>query len=151
MTTAAKEAKRVYDIERRPEYAARKVVLRRERWKEKEKEARAKRLIDPTIWAKYVIHRIKHRAKKKNLEFNLKPEDIVLPKQCPVLDIPIVVSLGYGARTADECPSIDRVNNKLGYIQSNIRVISNRANKIKRDATIEELEAIIKYMRESLS
>lgn len=152
MTSAErKAAKREYDIQRRPEYAERKAQLRKERWKEKEKEAKAKRLTDPIVWAKYAIGRIKYRAKKKNMLFDLKYTDLILPEICPVLGIPIIVSLGYGARTDGNCPSIDRVNSRLGYTKDNIRVISNRANKIKRDATVEEIEAILKYMRESLS
>lgn len=154
MTTATAEQKtwdrREYDIQRRPGYAARAAELRKKRGWEKEKEARARRLTDPIVWAKYAISRIKHRAKKKNMEFDLTYEDLILPKECPVLGIPIIVSLGYEARVKHECPSIDRLDSKRGYTKDNIRVISDRANRIKRDSTIKELEAVLKYMRENL-
>ena len=36
------------------------------------------------------------------------------------------------------------MNPKLWYIKWNIRIISNRANRIKSDATIEEIKLILK-------
>jgi hypothetical protein len=34
----------------------------------------------------------------------------------------------------------------LGYVPGNIRVISMRANRIKTDATADELRAVLRYM-----
>lgn len=44
-------------------------------------------------------------------------------------------------------PSIDRINQDSGYTKDNIRVISWRANHIKNDATLEELEKIVAYVK----
>lgn len=77
----------------------------------------------------------KHRAKRKNLEFNLKLDDIKIPEICPVFGTPMV------------SPSIDRFDNTKGYTKDNIQIISHRANTLKTDATIEELEAVIRYMK----
>lgn len=44
-------------------------------------------------------------------------------------------------------PSIDRIIPELGYVRGNIAVISMRANKLKSDATSEELERISAWMR----
>lgn len=46
-----------------------------------------------------------------------------------------------------ETPSIDRFDNSRGYTPDNIRVISLRANIIKSDATADEVEAVLNYMR----
>ena len=40
----------------------------------------------------------------------------------------------------------DRVVPALGYVPSNIRVISFRANRIKSDASAAELRAVLEYV-----
>jgi hypothetical protein len=89
-----------------------------------------------------MFYQAKLRAKKNNLEFNLELDDIVIPTTCPVLGIPL-------SRTGirhDGSPSLDRIDNTKGYIKGNIAVISWRANALKKDASIEEIRLILKYM-----
>lgn len=86
---------------------------------------------------------IKKRAKLKGLDFNLTLDDIPqIPKKCPVLGIPIIENKGSHQPT-DNSPSVDRIDSTKGYIKGNIRIISNRANRIKADATIEELRKVL--------
>lgn len=42
-------------------------------------------------------------------------------------------------------PSLDKIVPELGYVKGNIVVVSLRANQIKSDATIEELQAVAKF------
>jgi hypothetical protein len=35
---------------------------------------------------------------------------------------------------------------KLGYVSGNVRVVSQKANRLKQNATKEELQAIVEYM-----
>ena len=84
----------------------------------------------------------RYRARRKNLPCDLTRDDIVLPERCPILDIPIVI--GEGSHS-DNSPSLDRIDNQLGYTKDNVRVISRRANRIKSDATLDELIAIVLY------
>jgi hypothetical protein len=87
----------------------------------------------------------KARANRDGLSFNLKREDIVIPDVCPVLGIPLYV----GDRNQhDNAPSLDRKDSTQGYIKSNVVVISYRANRIKNDATIEELERVLAYSKQ---
>jgi len=83
------------------------------------------------------------RAKLKGLAFDLQIDDIVIPVACPVLGLILTVS---DATPSANSPTIDRIDNSLGYIRGNVRVISYRANTLKNDATLEEIEAIRKYM-----
>jgi hypothetical protein len=77
----------------------------------------------------------KHRAQAAGLPFEITVEDIKIPEFCPVFGTPI------------ERPSLDRKVNNAGYVPGNIEVISDRANRLKSDATLEEIEAILEYMR----
>lgn len=97
-----------------------------------------------------ILSRCKHRAKVNNIPFNLTIEDIVIPLVCPVLNIHIKqFSLeeepkkGYHPNS----PSLDRIFPELGYVKGNVRVISARANLLKNDATISELELVLEDLK----
>ena len=80
----------------------------------------------------------KSGAKRSQWAFNLRPEDIPeIPPICPVLGIEIRVTQGEG-RTG-HAPSLDRIDSTKGYETGNIRIISDRANWLKSDATPEEM------------
>jgi hypothetical protein len=84
----------------------------------------------------------KRRAIQRNMEFNIELQDIVIPKVCPVLGIPIII--GSNSFNANS-PSIDRINNTRGYTKDNIMVISFRANNLKSDATFDELRKLVNF------
>ncbi len=98
-------------------------------------------------WA--MVSNMRYRAKEIGLEFNIKQEDIIIPEYCPVFGIKLTM-LGDANYIRRNAPSIDRIDNSKGYIISNIRIISERANRIKSDATLEELKALVKYMEDNL-
>lgn len=79
----------------------------------------------------------KKRAKEKDLAFNIEPSDILIPKTCPYLGIPIFVN---GKKQTPNSPALDRVDSSKGYVKGNIQVLSNRANTMKHDAAFEEFE-----------
>lgn len=95
--------------------------------------------------AKGLLAGIKSRCKKWGVEFNLTIDDIIIPPTCPILGIPIEHGKGY--RT-DNSPSVDRIDNTVGYIKGNVHVISMRANRIKNDSTLGELRLIVEYFTE---
>jgi hypothetical protein len=91
-----------------------------------------------------MLRNAKNRAKEIGREFNLVREDVVMPEFCPVLGL----RLEKGSTGFQPCsPSIDRVDSTKGYVQGNVQVISWRANRLKADATIEELEKVLAYMK----
>lgn len=90
------------------------------------------------------------RANSLGLPFNLEEQDIVFPEVCPILGIPICLERKDGPRKrTDNTPSLDRKIPSQGYVKGNVFIISWRANRLKNDATLEELEAIVKYLKES--
>lgn len=87
---------------------------------------------------KQLYNTAKSRAKLKGREFTIDLEDIVIPDVCPVLNVPI--------GTGEYAPSVDRTDHTKGYIKGNVRVISTRANRLKNDATAEELQLVLTYI-----
>ena len=89
----------------------------------------------------------KSRAKKAGIEFTLDWRKIVIPKTCPLLEIPIAFT---HRRFCSTNPSIDRKDPAKGYTPENTWVVSWRANVIKHDATLEELEKIVQNFKKVL-
>lgn len=85
----------------------------------------------------------KQRAKEKGLAFNLIIEDIFIPEFCPILNIKL--ERGEG-RVQKSSPVLDRIDNTKGYLKENVRVISQRANQLKSDVTVEQLKRLLEYM-----
>lgn len=90
-----------------------------------------------------MLRRARERAVARGLEFSLTPEDVPVPSHCPVLGI----SMTFGSKDRNNSASLDRIDPKKGYTPDNVRVISFRANRIKCDATVAEIEAILAYMK----
>ena len=107
----------------------------------------ARRRRDPMV---FILRSAKHRSKKTGLEFNLTIEDVPVPTHCPVLGAPLARSKmgdGNGRTGKDFSPSLDRIDNTKGYVRGNVIVVSLRANRLKSDATVEELEAVARFYR----
>lgn len=92
-----------------------------------------------------MLSHAKARAKRKGLEFAIDISDIVIPKHCPVLGIPIGKQYG---NANDNSAELDRVDNSKGYIRGNIMIISRRANRIKNDASVLELMMLSRFYQE---
>jgi hypothetical protein len=116
----------------------------RVKWAENKEEysaqARARLVEDPRF---SLLAKAKERAKKRGLRFDLSKEDVVVPAVCPVLGIKLEHKKGGGPQ--DASPTIDRIDNALGYVKGNVIVVSCRANRIKNDATPSELRAIVGF------
>ncbi len=96
--------------------------------------------------AERMLHTARARAKREGWNFNLTIDDIQIPSACPVLGIPLEVGRGKARRHS---PSLDRLDSSKGYVRGNVRVISWRANDLKRDGTLTEFRALLKYLEES--
>lgn len=92
---------------------------------------------------KSMLRRCKRRASSLGVEFSLVEEDILIPEYCPILNIKLIKSADI-----DSAPSIDRVDNTRGYTKDNIIIISHRANRLKSDASIDELNKLVEFYNE---
>lgn len=89
---------------------------------------------------KIIFLRTRRRAEDRGIPFDLDLSDMIIPSVCPVLGIVIVCS---GGRPRPDSPSVDRMIPSLGYVRGNVRIISNRANTLKSDSTVEEMTMIL--------
>lgn len=110
-----------------------------------------RRLVKLNYPERILLYDAKCRAKRKALEFNITIEDIVIPSVCPIMNIPLYSRTGLYNNGIDNSPSLDRIDNTKGYIKGNVAVVSARANKLKRDITVEQAERLIKYMKGELN
>lgn len=106
-------------------------------------------IIKQKAWAlrnynKILFNSVKNRAKKRNLEFSLTLEDIVIPEFCPILGIKIIP---MGNREQGHGASVDRIDSSKGYTKDNILLCSLRANMLKSNGTIEEFESLLKFLK----
>ena len=97
---------------------------------------------------KGMVRAAKARATKAGVPFNITTDDISIPHECPVLGIPLIVGAD---KASDNSPSLDRVVPRFGYIVGNVLVISNRANRIKNDATPTELRLVADFFERHLA
>lgn len=97
---------------------------------------------------KYLWKAAKKRAKEKELPFDITIEDIIIPDVCPIFGFPLMAG---NILERDNSPSLDRIIPELGYVKGNIKVISFKANTLKRDGHIEDFEKIIKYIGECIN
>jgi len=91
--------------------------------------------------------RIKAKSMHAHIPFNIEISDIIIPKRCPLLGIPLFPGKKYHCPNS---PSIDKIRPERGYVKGNIQVISHRANAIKQNASLRELQKITKNMEKIL-
>jgi hypothetical protein len=81
------------------------------------------------------------------MPFNLDIEHLleVYPEDgmCPALKIKMV----WGRGVNDDTPALDRKMPSRGYVLGNVAFISTKANRIKSNATNEEVLAVAKYLQ----
>ena len=101
-------------------------------------KTKAKRWIGKNL-EKYLLIHAKHRAKQKNLLFDLSVEDIKIPEKCPLLNVTLCRG---NIKNNDFAPSIDRIDHKKGYVKGNVWIISKLSNSVKHTATPEQIITI---------
>ena len=105
----------------------------------------------------------KSNAKRDGIEFTIKLTDIPgvkikewnghqnriswkatqYPKVCPILKIKLDWGMnGYN----DNSPSLDRIDPTEGYVKGNVMMMSALANRMKQNATPEQLKQFSRYI-----
>jgi hypothetical protein len=139
---------RIYTDEERKEIALKKAkesYYKRKGYEKGEKPVKDRKNNHPS----YTMYsNAKKRAKDKKLPFDLDLEDIEIPLVCPLLGIEIKKGDGW---YTDNSPTLDRKIPELGYVKGNVWVVSMRANRLKQDASVEEIEVLLTNLKKELS
>jgi hypothetical protein len=94
-------------------------------------------------YARYMWRGLKDRSMRLGRPFSLTYEQakalLETTPVCPVLGMLLVRNTG---KAQDNSPSFDCFIPELGYVPGNVAVISWRANKIKHNATVDELQRV---------
>lgn len=93
-----------------------------------------------------MVERARERARIKGLPFDLDSPSLQIPPRCPALGVELEVGKG---RT-DRSPSLDRIVPCDGYVGGNVRVISDRANRLKGGRSFVEIQSLARRGRRSL-
>lgn len=97
----------------------------------------------------YLLRMAKRRTKERGWEFTIQEHELNVPTHCPLLGI----EFDNYSEDIDNYMSLDRIDSKKGYVSGNVMVVSYRANRIKNNATADELMLLatnLKHIEESL-
>lgn len=92
---------------------------------------------------KSMIRHAHRRAQKGGYACTIVEADLQIPEFCPLLSIKIQA----GGKLNPASPSLDKIIPELGYVPGNVWIISHRANQIKSDATVAELELLVANLK----
>lgn len=93
--------------------------------------------------------RAKSRATERGHEFNIEVSDIVIPRFCPILGLPLIENKGRSGGDK-QSPALDRIDNSKGYIKGNVLVISHLVNCMKSSADNNELRTFAKWILDNI-
>ncbi len=109
------------------------------KWREQNKDSLPYR-------QKAIVSRLKARAKKSGIPFDLDLEHIqsIWPEDdcCPVLGTKFTTDQANIRTSA----SVDRIVPDKGYTKGNVSIMSHKANTIKTDATLDEIRAMVTWL-----
>ncbi len=84
-----------------------------------------------------MLQAAKQRAVRQSVLFTLTENDLVMPDTCPILGMKLEVKQGKGG--AANSPSLDKIKPEFGYIPGNVQIISNLANVMKSNASLDQM------------
>lgn len=74
----------------------------------------------------------------------------ILETHCPLMGVELTYTPSNNTGITRNYATLDRIDSSKGYEVGNVQIISHRANMIKNDATLGELELIIKNWKSRL-
>jgi hypothetical protein len=99
-------------------------------------------------WFKLKCTRARSRSQHIRIPFDLTPEylESIWTGFCPVTGIELLQDV---ERTHPQLAEIDRMIPELGYVQGNVTFMSTRMNRLKNDATLNELQSLCDWLKQT--
>lgn len=97
-----------------------------------------------------LIAQARCRARKRGQPFSITVEDVHVPDVCPVLGVRLQRK-GRDGRSAPDFPTLDCLIPVRGYVPGNVFVISSRANRLKSNASWQDLQKVADWIRSEVS
>lgn len=136
----------------RSEYSKEWWRLNPEKAEAYKKRREAKIKSSPEAKMRRLVQRARARAGKLGRECTLVDDHFELTstivERCQLLPKYEIEYTSDGLKP--NSPSIDRLDPTRGYVPDNVWIVSNRANTLKGDATLEELEELCRNWRAEL-
>lgn len=98
---------------------------------------------------KDLLYGAKKRAKQLNIEFTITIESFKEQTHCLIFKH-VQFDFSSNSKGRSNSMSIDRIDPSKGYTPDNVWLISQRANRIKNDASPEELKLIAEAVAERM-
>jgi hypothetical protein len=88
----------------------------------------------------------KKRADEAGVHFNIDRDYLnsIRVTHCPALGIELKYT--ENSRIYDDSATLDRIIPKLGYVKGNVQILSYKANRMKSNATSDELVAFANWV-----
>ena len=83
---------------------------------------------------KQAMNAARSRSHKRGIKFSLSLSDLGMPTHCAVSGVEFVLSKSFREGNIF-CPSLDRIDPKLGYVAGNVRVVCHSYNLAKHTGT----------------
>lgn len=111
------------------------------------------RMRDPKwAWVVSAVGGARSRSTKSRLLFTITNEYIhsITPDKCPVFGTAFTFIGASNKHLSANVATLDRIVPELGYVVGNVCVISMKANAIKSNASTEDVEKVLKWMKSVL-
>lgn len=90
---------------------------------------------------------LRSRSLRKDIPFEIELEDLKvngeIPTRCPILS----VDFTFGQSLNDCSPTVDKFNPDLGYVPGNVALICHKANRIKNNGDLNDLEKVVRWIK----
>lgn len=71
-----------------------------------------------------------------------------LPEFCPITKLKLETHVGKHTGLMSNSYTLDRIDNSKGYIKGNVAIISHKANRMKSDLTLQQIENLYNYVKQ---